>query len=246
MCSFCKSRRDDGVWVKCQNTTTGREKGCYSKLSKPPSKPPIVKSRKLQTKRLQKRIPDPSDQSPISSIVYILRFEAYPYNTTPEVILGVFSSINTVTAGAISHGAYAFSREGLHDGREYLSPTGRIRIFTEELHQPLIKASTSRPANYIPHPDRRIEAEREAETKTFYLALRQSPSKTSYIGLFKEKTKAWVACVNDQASVVLTERLLEDTRWSDEKGMPYIQSRIVGGGSHLWSIGAFEIDQVVR
>lgn len=248
ICAFCKPRKDGGsIHKSCKRPTASDERSCYAKLSKPPK----VKSRKLPTaRRLQKRLPYTSSNQQQPSTIYILQFEAYPYNTVPAVILGVFSNIDTVTAGAISHGAYAFSREGLHDGSEYLSPTGRIRIFSEEVQQSVVKAAAvaaPRQGGYIPHSDRRIEAEREDERRPrLFLAIRQVSSKTSCIGFFTEKIKAWTACVKDQAMMASSESLLEETRWSDEKGMPYIRGKIEGNGSLLWFVGAFEVDRVVQ
>lgn len=70
-----------------------------------------------------------------STTLYILEHERYPYNTSPSEFLGVYSTVDSVTAGAIEHGAYTFSRGGLLDGTEYLSLSGRIRIHTRPVLQ---------------------------------------------------------------------------------------------------------------
>jgi hypothetical protein len=245
ICTFCRPRKYGGpVYSSCKNTTESGGQSCYARLSKPPK----VQSRKLPTtRRLQKRISKFSPSPLPNPTIYVLQFEAYPYNTVPAEILGVFSNLDKVTSAAISHGAYAFSREGLHDGSEYLTPSGRIRIFSEEFHQPIVKAKPPPKEEYIPHPDSQVEAARQEEArKTVFIAISQVSTNTSCLGLFGEKIKAWTACVKNQAMTVSSESLLEETRWSDEKGMPYIKGNIEGSGSHLWFVSAFEVDKVVR
>ncbi|KAF2715737.1 hypothetical protein K504DRAFT_457880 [Pleomassaria siparia CBS 279.74] len=251
ICSLCRSGIIDrrSVLKACKNTTTtSGEKCSYAKLSKPPKAKP--RNLPAARRRLQKRYHPASavHQLPPFSTIYVLQYEAYPYNTTPAIILGLFSHIDTVTAGAISHGAYAFSREGLHDGSEYLSPTGRIRFFTESMQQPVIKNPAARHADYIPHPNAQTEAERIREHRSLFVALRQTSSRSSYIGLFSDKIKAWTACVTDQALLTAspdTTLLLDESRWIDDKGMPHIKGRVEGKGSHTWFVSAFEVDRVL-
>lgn len=148
-----------------------------AKLSKPPK---VETLHEKPRKRLQKRISTPtSTLTPFAShpgftesrrTLYSLEYEPYPYNTLPRQFLGVYSTIDSVTAGAIEHGAYTFSREGLLDGSEYLNPTGRIKIRPQLLEQSGTEARVSvrshsldeRPATQdgpirsdIPHPDSR-------------------------------------------------------------------------------------------
>ena len=100
-----------------------------AKLSKPP------KVERIQGKarnKLQKRNATPyfPRLATPSTTLYILEHEKYPYNTSPSEFLGVYSTVDSVTTGAIENGAYTFSRGGLLDGTEYLSPSGRIKIHT--------------------------------------------------------------------------------------------------------------------
>jgi hypothetical protein len=245
ICAFCRPRKHGGpVYKSCNNATESGGGTCYTRLSKPPK----VQSRKLPTtRRLQKRMSKFPPAPLPTPTIYLLQFEAYPYNTIPAEILGVFSNINKVTSAAINYGAYAFSREGLYDGSEYLTPSGRLRILSEDFHQPIVKAKQPRKEEYIPHPNSQVETARQEEArKTVFIALRQVASNTSCIGLFGEKIKAWTACVKDQAMSTSSESLLEETRWSDENGMPYIRGRIEGSGSHLWFVSGFEVDKLVR
>lgn len=113
-----------------------------AKLSKPP-KVEILHGKNRN--RLQKRTttvlpvltpyPTRLGFTTPSTTLYVLESEPYPYNTFPSEFLGVYSTVDSVTAGAIEHGAYTFSREGLLDGSEYLSPNGRIRIHTQAVHR---------------------------------------------------------------------------------------------------------------
>lgn len=105
-----------------------------------------------------------------TTALYVLEYESYPYNTLPSEFLGAYSSVDSVTTGAIEHGAYTFSREGLLDGSEYLNPTGRIKIQSQLVQQSGTEAPISvrshsldeRPSKQegpvrsdIPHPDSR-------------------------------------------------------------------------------------------
>jgi hypothetical protein len=148
-----------------------------AKLSKPP-KVEVLHERPRN--RLQKRsaanppmlTPYPSHlgfTAPTTAL-YVLEYEPYPYNTLPSEFLGAYSSVDSVTTGAIEHGAYTFSREGLLDGSEYLNATGRIKIQSQLVQQSGTKAPVSirshsldeRPAKQdgpirsdIPHPESR-------------------------------------------------------------------------------------------
>lgn len=102
-----------------------------AKLSKPP---PLASLHERPRNRLRKRgttmgiaFTAPATQ------LQVLEEEPYPYNTLPSRFLGIYSTINSVTNGAIEHGAYTFSREGVLNGSEYLNGTGRIRIQTQLL-----------------------------------------------------------------------------------------------------------------
>ncbi|KAF3034141.1 hypothetical protein E8E12_002786 [Didymella heteroderae] len=121
-----------------------------AKLSKPP-KVEVLHERPRN--RLQKRTPAvPPMLTPYPShlgfpapttALYVLEYEPYPYNTLPSEFLGAYSSIDSVTAGAIEHGAYTFSREGLLDGSEYLNATGRVKIQSQLVQQSGTEAPVS-------------------------------------------------------------------------------------------------------
>jgi hypothetical protein len=110
-----------------------------AKLSKPPK---VERIQGKSRNRLQKRSATPYSArlgvAAPSTRLYVLERERYPYNTTPSEFLGVYSTVDSVTTGAIEHGAYTFSRGGLLDGTEYLSPSGRIKIHT----RPVLRSGT--------------------------------------------------------------------------------------------------------
>lgn len=128
---------------------TGGHQG-NAKLSKPPK---VESLHERPRNRLQKRnsaipkmlTPYPAHlgfPAPVIAL-YVLEYEPYPYNTLPSEFLGVYSTVDSVTAGAIEQGAYTFSREGLLDGSEYLNATGRIKIQSRLVQQSGIEASVS-------------------------------------------------------------------------------------------------------
>ncbi|KAF2625018.1 hypothetical protein BU25DRAFT_130796 [Macroventuria anomochaeta] len=148
-----------------------------AKLSKPPK---VENLHERPRNRLQKQgyaIPSMLTPYPAhlgfttpTATLYVLEYEPYPYNTLPSEFLGVYLTVDSVTAGAVAHGAYTFSREGLLDGSEYLNPTGRIKIQSQLVQQSGTDAQVSirshsldeRPAREdglvrsdIPHPDYR-------------------------------------------------------------------------------------------
>jgi hypothetical protein len=121
-----------------------------AKLSKPPK---VETLHERPRNRLQKRgvapppmlVPYPAHLgfTPPTMTVYLLAYEPYPYNTLPVQFLGIYSTVDSVTAGAIEHGAYTFSREGLIDGSEYLNLTGRIKIQSVLVQQSGTEAAVS-------------------------------------------------------------------------------------------------------
>ncbi|KAI8932686.1 hypothetical protein NX059_010180 [Plenodomus lindquistii] len=143
------------------------------KLHKPPTVATIHTPHERPRKKLQKRhtAPDPQthhlhqqhqQQQEKESTLFLLQYEPYPPTASKSEILGVYSSINTVTAGAFKHGAYAFSKEGMVDGSEYLSANGRIKILRTTLQSSGPTASvpektilpSGEPVRLdIPHPD---------------------------------------------------------------------------------------------
>ncbi|KAF9695593.1 hypothetical protein EKO04_006627 [Ascochyta lentis] len=140
------------------------------------SKPPRVDTlHERPRNRLQKRglavsptLTPCTDNLGFTTTLYMLEYEPYSPNTLPSQFLGVYSTVDSVTAGAIENGAYTFSREGLLDGSEYLNPTGRIKIRSQLLEQSGTEAAVSvrnhsldesSPGQHgpirpdIPHPD---------------------------------------------------------------------------------------------
>lgn len=121
-----------------------------AKLSKPPK---VEDLHGRPRNRLQKRgsaippllMPYPTHLGfpPPTTALYVLEYEPYPYNTLPSKFLGAYSSVDSVTTGAIEHGAYSFSREGLLDGSEYLNAAGRIKIHSHPVQQSGTEASVS-------------------------------------------------------------------------------------------------------
>ncbi|KAF2997825.1 hypothetical protein E8E13_000817 [Curvularia kusanoi] len=190
-----------------------------AKLSKPPK---VEGLHGRARNKLQKRgtavLPMLTPYSPRlgfesqATTLYVLEHESYPYNTFPSEFLGVYSTIDSVTAGAIDHGAYTFSREGLLDGSEYLSPNGRIKIHT----QPVLRSGTEaavplrgqsmieNPSDShkqpirsdIPHPDSRSNTlscavpHSRAAHSTTSLKLANKSKETVFLGLRQGPTEA--------------------------------------------------------
>jgi hypothetical protein len=189
-----------------------------AKLSKPP-KVEVLHER--HRNRLQKRssalhptlTPYPSHlgvPTPTTAL-YVLEYEPYPYNTLPSEFLGAYSSVDSVTAGAIAHGAYTFSREGLLDGSEYLNATGRIKIQSQAVQQSGTEAPVSirshsldePPTNEggpvrsdIPHPDSRSNTLTRPDImhpgalSTMSLGNVQKPRDTVYLAIRQGPTAA--------------------------------------------------------
>ncbi|KAH6644785.1 hypothetical protein C7974DRAFT_326557, partial [Boeremia exigua] len=234
-----------------------------AKLSKPP------KVHEKPRNRLQKRVaPMDALLTPYlarlgftapSTNLFVLEFEEYPYNTLPSKFVGVYSTVDSVTTGAIEHGAYTFSREGLLDGSEYLSATGRIRIHTRSVQQSGAEVAISTrshsfdgtPARQteivrsdIPHPSSRFHTLREVSrpTETVYLAVRQGPTAAHCLGAFARPSLAWGACLKNKASCALEGVLSEESRTVDAEGMPRATARLHGRGQHAWFVDAKEVD----
>ena len=184
-----------------------------AKLSKPP-KVEVLHERPRN--RLQKRgvalppmlVPYPAHLgfAPPIITVYVLAYEPYPYNTLPTQFLGIYSTVDSVTAGAIEHGAYTFSREGLIDGSEYLNLTGRIKIQSQLVQQSGTEVAVSvrshsldeRPAQQnvpirldIPHPESRSNT--LSYTNRFNIPHAGAQSTTSLKSVSKPKETVFLA-----------------------------------------------------
>lgn len=250
-----------------------------AKLSKPPK---VEALHERPRNRLQKRstasnllIPYPTRlgfTTPTKTL-HVLEEEPYPYNTLPSKFLGVYSTIDSVTNGAIEHGAYTFSRGGLLDGREYLSVGGRIRIHTQVLRESGTEAAVSLRSQSldersprqsgpvradIPHPHSKLDtASPGAQSmtslrdvgnlnETVYLAVRQGPIAAHCLGIFARPGLAWGACLKDKASCALVGTLSEESRDIDADGMPRATARLHGCGQHVWFVTAKEVDAIAR
>ncbi|KAG9191464.1 hypothetical protein G6011_10198 [Alternaria panax] len=241
---------------------TKRKPQTYGKLHKPPKVESLHERQERPRNRLQKRSP-PGLVSVISPPVnfFALEYDPYPYNTQPSQFLGVYSSINTVTAGAFRHGAYTFSREGLLDGSEYLSPTGRIKIVSHSIQSTGVTAVVPEDKSQkfddgvmrldIPHPNSQPTArfdsqqdlsKKEVSKDAVFLALHEGPQSAFCIGLFISKTLAWGACLKDKAWLEWSDPLAEEERSVEENDMPRVSARLVGSGRHAWFVRAFEVD----
>lgn len=220
----------------------------YAKLNKPPT---IQAIHERPRNRLQKRVLTPSVLH-IPVYLFLLEYEPYPYNTKPSEFLGVHSTINSVTASALRHGAYTFSREGLLDGSEYLSPTGRIKITSQAIqHTGVAVAVPGRSRSLdgehvrldIPHPKSQEKIVSQSEPReTVFLALHQAPRAAICIGLFTKKSLAWGACLKDKASYARMGALVEEERSIGANNMPQASARVIGSGRHTWIVQSHGIN----
>jgi len=196
---------------------------------------------------------------PPTAYLFVLEYDPYPHNAQPSTFLGVYSSIDTVTAAAFRHGAYSFSREGLLDGSEYLSPTGRIKIVSHAVQSIGVSAvlpedSTSPkqadgPMRLdIPHPQApRFDSQQDisrprTSDETVFLALHEGPKSAFCVGLYTTKALAWGACLKDKAWLEVSDSLVEEERGVCEGDMPQVSARLVGSGRHRWVVKAFDVD----
>lgn len=250
-----------------------------AKLSKPPKVESLhARSRNRLQKRSDTGLPMLTPHAarlgliPQTTTLYVLEYEPYPYNTVPSKFLGVYSTVDTVTAGAIEHGAYSFSRDGLLDGTEYLSPNGRIKIQPQKVQHTGTEATISvcshsldgvperQPVptrSDIPHPDsqkdksstQRLGAQSTASLvdlskakQTVFLGIRLGPTTAYCLGVFARPNLAWGTCLKNKASCALTATLSEECRNIDADGLPYASGRLHGRGQHVWFVMAQEVD----
>jgi hypothetical protein len=243
------------------STIIPRKPQTYGKLHKPPKVESLHERQDRPRNKLQKRSP-PSLVNAITPLVhfFVLEYDPYPYNTQPSQFLGVYSSIDTVTAGAFRHGAYSFSREGLLDGSEYLSPTGRIKIVSHVMKSTGVRAAVPEDSQKfddgvmrldIPHPlsqpATRFDSQQDLSKQkvnrdAVFLALHEGPQSAFCIGMFTSKSLAWGACLKDKAWLECSDPLVEEERSVEENDMPRVSARLVGSGRHAWFVRAFEVD----
>ncbi|KNG45653.1 hypothetical protein DDE82_001980 [Stemphylium lycopersici] len=274
ICSYAKGKYEERAEMKRRHRRStsdpammgsARKQQTYGKLHKPPMVQSLHERHERPRNRLQKSRP----QSLVSvvqptSYLFVLEYDPYPYNTRPSQFLGVYSSIDTVTAGAFAHGAYSFSREGLLDGSEYLSPTGRIKIVSHMVQSTGVTAvlpeetpkRDGQPMRLdIPHPltqqaprfDSQQDLSRPRKSEdTVFLALHESPQTAFCVGMFTSKNLAWGACLKDKAWLEASDNLTEQERSVGEDNEPRISARLVGSGRHCWFVREFSVDGMGR
>jgi hypothetical protein len=252
ICAYAKSKFEERVEQKRRKRSSSapgadRRHG-YGKLHKPPS----VKSlHERPRNRLRKHATMPLLPRPTTDL-FVLEYEPYPYNTQPSEFLGVYSTIDSVTLAAFKHGAYTFSREGLLDGSEYLSPSGRIKILPLAMQRSGVKAIVSERSQSldagpvrldIPHPKDNTPVLATVKGKeTAYLAIRQGPNAASCIGVFADKSLAWGACLKDKAMCASAFEVCDEERSIGMQNMPQVSCRLVGSGRHTWRVEQHAMD----
>lgn len=262
ICGYAKMKYEERVeerWKKSQSEHK-RSTSPVGKLYKP------QETQRLQVRtprnRLRKSMimssPPGSNPPSKSNILFILQFDPYPHDTDPRRFLGVYSSIDYVTLGAVEHGAYSFSREGLVDGSEYLSSNGRIKIIALPIVNSGVKVNIperSQTANGelirldIPHPTSTKDADNQHELKEdedskmrVFLAVRMASNNASCIGVYSEKSLAWGACLKDKSMCASTHTLGKETRSIGRQNMPSVTATLGDIGRHTWSVEGFLVN----
>jgi hypothetical protein len=223
----------------------------YGKLHKAPQ---VQSLHERPRNRLRKQVaPLPSRPMPKIDL-FVLEYEPDTQSTQSSKVLGVYSTFDTVTLGAFKHGAFAFSREGLIDGSEYLSPTGRIKIVQTTVQRSGAKATLPERSHClsgelvrldIPHPKSQEEEEAKQEQPTgvaIFLAIRKGPNTASWVGIYAEKSLAWGAALKDRALCAMSGRLCDETRSIGFNNMPQITGRLIGSGRYTWMVEKHVID----
>jgi hypothetical protein len=247
ICGYAKSKYEKRVGEReqkrsCSAPPTRRSNG-YGKLHKPPQ---VQTTPERPRNRLRKNVVSLAVTSQPTSALFVLEYEPYPHLTQPGKVLGVYSTFDSVTLGAFKHGAYTFSREGLLDGSEYLSPTGRIKIVQTTVQQSGVKViAPERTCSLdgehvrldIPHPQSQEEPKEEPKaTEAVFLAVRQGPSAASWVGAFSDKDLAWGACLKDKAMCTAMGALCDEQRSVGARNMPRVSGRLVGSGRYTWLV----------
>ncbi|KAH8728076.1 hypothetical protein GQ44DRAFT_702599 [Phaeosphaeriaceae sp. PMI808] len=256
ICSYAKSKYEERLEERKRQRSSSEPRPGYGKLHKPPQ---VQTLHERPRNRLRKHnsLPPPTLQPVIS--LYVLEYEPYPRNMQPSQVLGIFSTFNAVTLGAFKHGAYAFSKEGMLDGSEYLSPTGRIKIVQTVMQQSGVKAKVPERSRSldgepvrldIPHPesqDRQPAQPKEENSvrETLFLATREGPTVASWIGVFKNKNLAWGACLKDKATCALSDTICDEKKTIGINNLPSITGRLARGGRHTWSVVQYRINNTI-
>jgi hypothetical protein len=257
ICGFVQAKHKKRVEEKRQKRSHS-EPGdavrahAYGKLRKAPQ---VQSLHERPRNRLQKQFaPLPSIAIPKTDL-FILEYGPYPQSTQPGNVLGVYSTFDAVTLGAFKHGAFAFSREGLLNGSEYLSTGGRIKIMQTAVQRSGVRVAVPERSRSldnevmrldIPHPHDQEDEEQTRQTQparaTVFLAIRKGPDAASWVGMYADKSLAWGAALKDKAMCAISGTLLEERRSISFNNMPQISGKIVGGGLHTWMVEEHVID----
>ncbi|OAL04931.1 hypothetical protein IQ06DRAFT_102510 [Phaeosphaeriaceae sp. SRC1lsM3a] len=254
ICGYAKSKYEERIAEKRQRRSYSEPGGVgqrygQGKLHKPPQPQSMLERPR---NRLRKKIVIPELASRPANMLFVLEYEPYPHLIQPGKVLGVYSTFDAVTLGALQHGAYTFSREGLLDGSEYLSSTGRIKIIRTDVQRSGVKVvvperSQSLHGEHvrldIPHPQSLEEDSPKADPlrKAVYLAVREDARTASWIGVYEDKSLAWGACLKDKAMCTVANTLSEEVRSISDENMPQVSGRLDGLGRVTWKTQEYQI-----
>jgi hypothetical protein len=256
LCGFVLAKYKERIEEKRQKRSHSEPGGAvrarvYETLRKPPQ---VQSLHERPRNRLRKRPPPLPSMVVPKTDLFILEYGPYPQSTQPCNVLGVYSTFDAVTLGAFKHGAFAFSREGLLDGSEYLSTSGRIKIKQTAVQRSGARAAVPESSRMldnevmrldITHPDSQEEEQtKQTQPKraAVFLAIRKGPDATAWVGIYADKSLAWGAALEDKAMYTISGELLEEKRSIGLNNMPQVSGRIVGGGHHTWMIEQHVID----
>jgi len=263
ICRYAKSKYEERVEQKrgrrSQSAPNVAGRASTSKLLKSPKPQAVRTVSEKPRNRLRKQTASQLPLNEPTLDLYVLEFEPDKSTTEPGKVLGIYSSFDSVTLGALKHGAYTFSREGILDGNEYLSRTGRIKFVKTSVQHAGVRAHISKrsisPSGGqvrldIPHP---ASAENRANSAapenasipphdTVFVASRTGPRAASWIGVFASKSLAWGACLKDKALCAVTMPLVEEVRSIGPKNMPHVSGRLAGTGRFTWGVEEHAID----
>ena len=264
ICGYAKSKYEEKLEHKRRrrshselNVTARTSTGKLHKTPKPPSTRTVSEKPRSRLRK-QPTTPQLVNHEPKTD-VYVLEYNPDEGTGQPGNVLGVYSTFDSVTLGALKHGAYTFSREGLLDGNEYLSPTGRIKLVRTSVQHagiraPVLERSISLDGGHvrldIPHPasgdnemDRAIPVIETTSAKNMvFVANRKGPQATSWIGVFADKSLAWGACLKDKAMCAVTMPLTDEVRSIGINNMPEVSGRLAGTGRFTWVVEQHVVD----
>ncbi|KAH7406919.1 hypothetical protein DE146DRAFT_753461 [Phaeosphaeria sp. MPI-PUGE-AT-0046c] len=255
ICGYAKSKYEERVAEKKQRRSyseppsVGHRHG-QGKLHKPPQPQSMLERPR---NRLRKQFVAPAFAAQPTNLLFVLEYEPYPHLTQPSKVLGVYSTFDAVTLGALQHGAYTFSREGILDGSEYLSPTGRIKIVQTDVQRSGVKVVVPERSHSldgehvrldIPHPQSQEERASKVDgpRRAVYLAVREDVRSASWIGVYEDKSLAWGACLKDKAMCTVAHTLSKEVTNIGDKNMPQVSGRLGGLGRVTWMTQEYQVD----